>query len=296
VEAIPYAAPLGALVRCGDVRALDEAGFREVYRAYLAHLVIVIRGQRLSDEELLAFSARFGELDDVEPMAGLKATPPSLAIVSNVIENGMAIGRLGYGEAVWHTDSSFHAVPPSATVLYSLEVPTIGGDTGFANTYLAFETLPPQLRERIEGRTIKHDKRYTASGKLRAGHSESDDIRQSPGPSHPIVRRHPETGYRALYLGRRTNSYVNGLSVAESEALLDELWAHATKPQFTWHHKWQPGDIVVWDNRCVLHRRDAFDPAARRILHRTQCRGTSGPEAPDRSEPHPRGETALASR
>jgi len=294
IEIIARDAPLGAIVRCGDVRALDDVRFRAVYEAYLDHLVLVFRDQHLSDEELLAFSMRFGELENVEPMRGMKTTPPQLAIVSNVVENGEPIGRLGFGEAVWHTDSSFNTVPPSATLLYGLEVPAHGGDTGFANMYRAFETLPPELHDRIRGRTIKHDKRYTASGTLRGGYSAGDDIRSCPGPSHPIIRRHPETGHHALHLGRRTNSYVNGLSVADSEALLDALWAHATRPELTWHHQWQRGNLLVWDNRTVMHRRDAFDPDARRILHRTQCKGTSGPEAPARWEPHRRAQAYAA--
>ena len=147
IEIIARDAPLGAIVRCGDVRALDDVRFRAVYEAYLDHLVLVFRDQHLSDEELLAFSMRFGELENVEPMRGMKTTPPQLAIVSNVVENGEPIGRLGFGEAVWHTDSSFNTVPPSATLLYGLEVPAHGGDTGFANMYRAFETLPPELHD-----------------------------------------------------------------------------------------------------------------------------------------------------
>ncbi len=99
-------------------------------------------------------------------------------------------------------------------------------------------------------------------------------MRESPGPSHPIIRRHPETGKSALYLGRRPHAYINGLSLAESEALLDAVWAHATRPEFTWHHQWKLGDILIWDNRCAMHRRDALDPTTRRIMHRTQCKGT----------------------
>ena len=115
-------------------------------------------------------------------------------------------------------------------------------------------------------------------------------MRASPGPSHAIVRAHPETGNAALYLGRRPLAYVDGASIEESEALLDALWAHATQPPFTWHHQWGLGDVLVWDNRCVLHRRDAFDPQTRRIMHRTQTKGTPVVAATQRSAPHPRGQ------
>ena len=268
-------APIGARVGCGDVKRLDERAFGEVHRAFLDNLVILIRGQHLSDPELLAFGRRFGELSPAAPVhVGQKPRDyAELAVISNVIENGVAIGGLGDGEAVWHTDSCFNDVPPSASILYSLEIPPAGGDTGFANMYLALETLAPGLRRAIRGRTIKHDKRYTSGGQLRPGYTGNEDIRTTPGPLHPIVRRHPETGYDALYLGRRPHAYIPGLPLDESESLLDALWAHAVQPAFTWHHQWQVGDVLVWDNRCVMHRRDAFDPQSRRIMHRTQCKG-----------------------
>ena len=277
IEVLPFKAALGALVRCGDVRNLDNSSFSEVYRAYLDHLVLLIRDQHINDAELLGFGRRFGDLVAASPVhVGQKPRDekhPELAVISNVIENGMAIGGLGDGEAVWHTDSSFYELPPTASILYSLEIPPTGGDTGFANMYLAFDTMPADLRNQITGKTIKHDKRYTAGGQLRHGYTGKEDLRTSAGTNHPIVRRHDETGYPALYLGRRPHAYVNGLPLEESEALLDALWAHAAKPEFAWHHQWRVGDILIWDNRCVMHRRDAFDPQSRRVLHRTQCKG-----------------------
>ena len=149
---------LGALVECGDVRTLDEATFGEIHRAFLDNLVILIRHQTLSDPELLAFGRRFGELSPAAPVhKGQKARDlPELAVISNVVENGVAIGSLGDGEAVWHTDSCFTEIPPSASILYSLEIPPSGGDTGFANMYAALDTLPSPLRHEIRGKTIKH--------------------------------------------------------------------------------------------------------------------------------------------
>jgi taurine dioxygenase len=130
--------------------------------------------------------------------------------------------------------------------------------------------------------------RYTSGGQLRPGYTGKEDIRTTPGPSHAILRRHPETGCNALYLGRRPHAYVSGLSLAESEALLDALWAHAARPQASWHHQWKVGDILIWDNRCAMHRRDAFDPNSRRIMHRTQCKGTPVIEGADDAPRHPR--------
>jgi taurine dioxygenase len=275
IEVLPFDAPLGAQVRCGDLRALDEHAFQQLHRAFLDHLVLLIRGQTLNDDELVTFGRRFGEPAAAAPVhVGQKARErPEIAVISNVIENGVAIGGLGDGEAVWHSDSSFMPVPPSLSILHSLEIPPRGGDTGFANMYRALETLPDTLRMRLAGKTIKADLRYTSAGQLRPGYTGKEDIRAAPGPSHPIIRKHEDTGHHALYLGRRPYSYINGLSLEESEALLDEAWAHAARPEFTWTHQWRVGDVLIWDNRCAMHRRDAFDPTSRRIMHRTQCKG-----------------------
>lgn len=278
INVIPMSVAIGALVECGDVKALDAATFAEVHKAFLGNLVLLIRGQRLTVEDLLAFGRRFGELSRGAPVhIGQKPRDeryPELAVISNVIENGVAIGGLGDGEAVWHTDSCFNDIPPSCSILYSVEIPPTGGDTGFANMYLALESLPAALRAQIVHKTIKHDKRYTSGGQLRPGYLAEQDLRESPGTSHPIIRKHPATGRNALYLGRRPHAYITGLSLAESEALLDALWAHATRPEFTWHHQWRLGDLLIWDNRCAMHRRDAINPATRRLMHRTQCKGT----------------------
>ena len=161
-----------------------------------------------------------------------------------------------------------------ASLLYALEVPPEGGETGFANMYLAYQTLPSKLKAAVEGRMLKHDSTYNSAGELRRGFKEVSDPREAPGAVHPIVRVHPDTGRKALFLGRRRNGYIEGLPLEESEVLLDALWAHATRDDFTWYQEWQPGDLIVWDNRCTLHRRNAFDPNCRRLMHRTQIKGS----------------------
>ena len=276
IEVVRISGALGAEVRCGDVRALGEEAFAGVYQATLDHLVIRIRGQALTDPELIAFGARFGALD-FAPLAKTgkeRARPhPEIIVVSNVVENGVPIGVLRDAEVVWHSDNSYRETPLSYSLLYAFEVPPAGGETGFVNMYLALETLPPTLRRAIEGRAIKHDMTYNSAGDLRAGFSPVDDVRQAPGPLHPVVRTHPETGCDALYLGRRPNAYVDGMPVDESEALLDALWSHATQAAFQWHHEWRVGEILIWDNRCVMHHRNPFDGGQRRVMHRVQCAG-----------------------
>jgi taurine dioxygenase len=169
--------------------------------------------------------------------------------------------------------------PPKASILYALEVPPAGGDTWFCSMYRAYESLPAALRDRIRSLTLKHDGTYNSGGYVRQGVTAVDDPLTSPGVYHPLAPSHPETGRSVLYLGRRRNAYIAGLPLPESEALLDELWSYATREGLAWRHGWQPGDLVLWDNRSTMHRRDPFDPNSRRVLHRTQIQGETVPSA-----------------
>ena len=272
--------PLGALgAEVGGVdiaHGLTREQVSAARDAWHANLVLVFRGQRMSDEALVAFSRNFGTLERApipeKVRGGYSHVPqlPEIAVVSNVVEDGVAIGALGDGELAWHNDMTYLEQPPPASVLCAVELPAEGGDTWFCNMVLAYETLEAVLRQRLEGLKANHDSSYTSAGTLRKGFDEVSDVSRAPGARHPLVMTHPQTGRKALYLGRRRNGYIVGLPAAESEALLDELWAHATQDRFTMRHCWRMGDVVMWDNRCTMHRRDAFDSSARRILHRTQ--------------------------
>jgi taurine dioxygenase len=278
---IPSGAALAAEIQNVDLKRVSDRDFNELHGAWLDHLVILFRGQQLGVEDLIAFSRRLGELDWApvqETGRRFVEGHPEIYVVSNVIENGAPIGSLGAGEAVWHTDMSYLESPPKASMLYALEVPASGGDTHFCNMYRAYESLPDALKERASGLGLKHDGTYNSGGYVRQGLAATDDPVSSAGVYHPLVRTHPETGRRALYLGRRRNAYLRGLPLAESEALLDELWLHATRDEISWHNQWQPGDVVLWDNRCTMHRRDSFDPSSRRIMYRTQIK--SSPSVP----------------
>ena len=287
VTARSTGAALGA-----DIEGIDLAGalipeaIAAVKAAWAQHLVLRFRGQHLGDDDLLRFSRQFGELDWA-PIAAARVKVPGeeryveaapegrqyVMVISNVIENGQAIGQLGAYEAIWHTDMSYVQEPPSASALYALEVPPEGGDTGFCNMYRAYESLPDELRREIAGHLCRHDASRNSAGELRRGFVDAADPSQTIGAEHPLVRTHPVTGRQALFLGRRRNAYIPGLPLAASESLLDALWAHATKDEFTWYQQWRVGDLILWDNRCVMHRRDAFDPATRRVMHRTQIKG-----------------------
>ncbi len=273
---------LGAEIRNVDLRTIDDGVFAVIRGAWHHHLALVFRGQELTDEELIAFSKKFGELDWApvqESGRRFVEGHPEIYVVSNVVESGVPIGSLGSGEATWHTDMSYLEVPPKASILYALEVPPSGGDTYFNNMYTAYAGLPAELKRRIEGFSLKHDGTYNSGGYLRQGVTAVDDPMNSPGTCHPLVCTHPETGRRALYLGRRRNAYIGGLSLKESEALLDQLWSCATRPELAWGHTWRAGDLVLWDNRCTMHRRDSFDPASRRVMHRTQIQDEAAPKA-----------------
>jgi len=280
IEVIPTGRSLGAEVRGIDLKELGEAAFARLMQAWHQHSVVLIRDQRLSDQQLIAFSRRLGDLD----WAPVQETGrrfveglPEIYIVSNVKVNGEPIGSLGDGEAVWHTDMSYLDVPPMASMLYALEVPPTGGNTSFCTMYGVYEALPQALKDRVAGLKIKHDGTYNSGGYVRQGVTPTDDPVTSPGAVHPLVCTHPDTGRRMLYLGRRRNAYLVGLEISESEALLDELWSFVARPEFAWEHAWRVGDLVLWDNRCTMHRRDAFDPTSRRVMHRTQVKGEQRP-------------------
>ncbi|MGP1678542.1 MAG: TauD/TfdA dioxygenase family protein [Burkholderiales bacterium] len=293
VSVIPSGKALAADIRGVDLsKQLDNATFKLVLDAWSQHLVLRFREQRLSDPQLEQFSACLGVLDRApQYTAGTEVTVKSefVAVISNVVQNGKPIGDLGNAEALWHTDMSYNEVPPMASALYALEIPPTGGETGFCNMYLAYETLPAALKKRVESLQCKHDASRNSTGGLRRGQPEVTTPRDAPGAVHPIVRTHPVTGRNALFLGRRLNGYIMGLAPEESEALLDELWAHSTRPELTWYQEWQLGDLILWDNRCVMHRRNAFDGSQSRIMHRTQLAGDKpvhvGPQA-ERKQQH----------
>ena len=231
----------------------------------------------------MRFSRHLGELDWA-PVAAARVKVPGedryvevapegrqyVMVISNVIEDGQPIGQLGAYEAIWHTDMSYVDEPPSASALYSLEVPPSGGDTGFCNMYLAYETLPAELRRQVEGRRCRHDASRNSAGELRRGFVDAPDPTQTVGAEHPIVRTHPVTGKKALFLGRRRNAYIVGLPLEESEALLDALWAHCTKPEF---------DLVS----AVARRRS--DPVGQSLRHAPARCVRPGDAA--RHAPHP---------
>ena len=253
----------------------DQINF--INQSWDERLVLVFKKQNLDDHKLINFSKYFGELDPPGPNPyGITFLPefPEINVISNVKnEQGTPIGNLGDGEAVWHADMTYLQLPPKAGILYALEVPENQGNTHFANMALAYNELPNKLKEKIDDKILIHDSAHNSAGMLRKGYSEVDNPSETPGARHQMVITDKNTNKKLLFLGRRPYAYIIGLELEESENLLNEIWEHATQEQFTWTQKWKKGDLLMWKNLNVLHKRDAFDPNTRRVMHRTQIKG-----------------------
>jgi taurine dioxygenase len=284
----PVTPALGATIEGVDLARLDPAEFRELYEIWQRHHVIVVRDQRLTNQAFEDFSAMLGELDPPPNQgAGRKSVPghPNLYVVSNRKNaGGEPLGALGDGEASWHTDMSYQERPPFASMLWAVELPATGGDTWFASMPAALRSMPAELVACISRLGIKHDGTYDSGGNVRKGMVPNDDPRQSAGTVHPIVITQPETGEPTLYLGRRRNAWIAGLPIDESERLLNIIWSYATAEAVTLRHRWQLGDVVLWNNLTTMHRRDAFPPTEFRTLHRSQIKGRYLLSAPIQQE------------
>ncbi len=283
MNVIPTGRALGAEITGIDLSTDVSATQREfIFNAYTEHLVVLFRGQSLSFADLLRLRELFGPPGlAANQLLGLGRkkyytddVPDEITIVSNIVDaQGKPLGALGSDEAFWHTDSSFTETPISASLLHAVEVTEQGGETAFLNMYRAYEDMPAGLAARINGKFANHSKVHNSTGVRRPEFADVTDPSKAPGVKHPLVRTHPVTGRKCLYLGRRLNSYIFGLSLAESEETLDEIWAHACQDKYVWQHQWRVGDLVVWDNRCTMHHRNAFAPNARRLMHKSTTAG-----------------------
>jgi taurine dioxygenase len=276
---------LGAEVRGVDLAGEVPPGTRDaLVEAWVDHLVLLFRDQDLTEDGFLAAARIFGELQvsvtaerpgaDAESAAG-KASSPQIDVLHNLGPDGRPTATnsgAGSSELVWHSDNSYAEAPPAGTMLYAREVPPKGGDTYFANQYLAYEALDDEVRHAIEGRTAVQDYSRDGTGRIRPDVVPPTRPEEVPGAHHPIVRTHPLSARKSLYLGRRyayPSQSIDGVPDEESERLLDILWDHATDPALVWRHAWHRGDLLLWDNRCTMHRRDPIPTTAPRVMHRT---------------------------
>jgi alpha-ketoglutarate-dependent 2,4-dichlorophenoxyacetate dioxygenase len=258
-------------------RPMDDATWRDIRAAFEEHSVLLFRGQLLTDEQQIAFSQRFGRLDVTRSMNPAAGTP--FARQSNLdIKTGEIIPdedrRMIYQLAnmLWHSDSSFKAVPSLCSLLSARIVPPEGGATEFASARCAYASLPEALKRRARDGVVVHDFSWSRD-QIRPGFFTDKERAEYPPVRHPLVRRNPVNGRESLFLGAHA-SHVEGLPVAEGRAFLKELLDHVTQPQFCYHHEWQEGDLIIWDNRCVLHRATPYDTARyKRLMQRTTVSG-----------------------
>ena len=275
MNVIPLTPSFVAEIQEIQLDRITDSEFELLYAAWLHYGVLRIRNQDLDDEQLQAFSQRFGPLEEA-PFGRMPEAEKAkiknrfVTTLSNIKVDGKPIGGLGNDEATWHSDMTYSETPPPASLLLGIEIPDQGGDTHFADQRAALAALPAALRQRIESLSVKHNAAHTSVGKLRPGFEAFDDPRDAPGAIHPMIKTHNETGKPALYLGRREWAYIPGMTVTESEDLLDALWAYVAIKENTWTQHWQPFDLIIWDNRCVMHRRDGFDQNSRRYMRRCQ--------------------------
>jgi taurine dioxygenase len=265
----PLAAALGAEIVSIDLRQqMDDRTFAQVLHTWHQNLVLLLRGQELSEEDQVRFAERFGPPAVIHTRQFVR-NHPAVMLISNIREDGKSIGALPDGEMHFHTDQCHQERPAMASMLYAIEVPSVGGNTLFANCYMAYETLPAEIKRRIDDRKALNAYDYDSAATKRG-------TRLAPGvPSyvHPVVRTHPATGRKALYVNRLMTVRIEGIPANESEELLQFLFDHQERPEFIYEHVWRVGDLVMWDNRCTLHARTDFSADERRLLRRVTILG-----------------------
>lgn len=267
----PLSAALGAEIVGVDLREeLSDARSAQILDAWHRHLVILFRDQTLSEQDQVHFGEHFGTLALVRnKQARQMQMHPGVMLVTNIREDGKPIGLLPDGEMQFHTDQCYLEQPAKASMLYAIEVPSSGGNTLFANGYAAYETLPDEVKRRIDGRKALNAYDYDTAATIRNTTISKD----APTYAHPVVRTHPATGRKALYVNRLMTRFIEGMPADESEALLELLFKHQEQPQFIYEHVWRPGDLLMWDNRCALHARTDFSPEERRLMRRVTVLG-----------------------
>lgn len=255
---------------------LDEGDFRRIHRAHLDHHVLVFRDQRITPAQQIAFSRRFGRLQIHVLHQFQLPGHPEILIVSNIVENGQPVG-LGDAGHFWHSDLSYKATPSLGSMLLAQELPSEGGDTLFADQHAAWLALPPELQSRVRHLRAEHS--YLAKYEALRERSpwrprlSDEQVAQVQPVVHPVVRTHPETGRLGLFVSEHFTTRIVDLPEAESRALLAELFAYGTRPELQYRHRWQPHDMVFWDNRSVTHLAAGCPDHLRRRLHRTTIEG-----------------------
>jgi taurine dioxygenase len=265
----PLSAALGAEIIGVDLsEEIDDHTFAHIRDAWHRKLVILLRGQELSEQDQVRFAEKFGPPAVIHTKQFVR-NHPAVMLISNIREDGKPIGALPDGEMHFHTDQCHQERPAMASMLYALEVPSTGGNTLFANGYMAYETLPDGIKRRIEGRKALNAYDYDAAA-MKRGTRLAEGV---PSYVHPVVRTHPATGRKALYVNRLMTVRIEGLPAQESDELLATLFDHQERREFIYEHVWRAGDLLMWDNRCTLHARTDFSPNERRLMRRVTILG-----------------------
>lgn len=256
-QVLPSSGALGAEIHGVDLaQPLSDETIQQIHRALLDHYVLFFREQRIGEEDQVRFTSYFGT-----PVEHVREQPnrriKEIFFISNIMENGKPIGALGNEELTFHSDLSYLPQPGRVSMLYAIELPRVGGETQWCNCHAAYEALDDAMKARLRG--------------LRAIHRHPIDKQNHPTlVTHPVIRTHPETGQKALFISPQFTRAIVGLDPTASDALLAVLFAHMTQPQFVWTHDWRVGDLVMWDNRPTMHCRAPFPATERRLLKRTQ--------------------------
>jgi taurine dioxygenase len=265
----PLSPALGAEIVGVDLsEEIEDHIFEQIRDAWHRNLVILLRGQELSEEDQVRFAEKFGPPAVIHTKQFVR-NHPAVMLISNIREDGKPIGALPDGEMHFHTDQCHQERPAMASMLYALEVPSTGGNTLFANGYAAYATLPDGIKRRIEGRKALNAYDYDSAA-MKRGTRLAEGV---PSYVHPVVRTHPATGRKALYVNRLMTVRIEGLSEPESNELLATLFDHQERHEFIYEHVWRQGDLLMWDNRCTLHARTDFNPNERRLMRRVTILG-----------------------
>ena len=273
LEIRPLSPALGAEIRGVDLsQAIDDATFTEILRAWHDHGLILLRGQSFSEDQQVDFGRRFGEVAPWSRFAAKeKGRHPYIMLVTNLKENGEFVGSLPEGEIEFHSDGIYIEQPSAGTMLHAVAIPSRGGQTAFASMYKAYETLPAEMKAKLEGLKARHA--FTYNSQKQNENDEKKAAADVASYDHPVVRTHPATGRKALYVNRLMTERIVGLPDDESRAILDKLFAHIETPAFVYEHEWQVGDVLLWDNRCLVHARRDFPAQELRLMRRLAIAG-----------------------
>ena len=265
----PLSDALGAEIIGIDLsQPMDVATANAIEKAWHHHLVLVFRNQTLSNDDQVRFCRHYGDLEEVRTGKYANEDMKHTMMITNVTDTGL-MTALENGDMWFHSDQCYYEIPCKASTLYAMEIPSVGGNTLFANCYTAWETLPADLRDKLEGLKAHHIYDY-AGNPLKRGDNIDPN---APQYYHPVARTHPATDRKALYVNRLMTDYIDGIPREESDEILAQLFAHSEEERFVYEHVWQVGDFVIWDNRCSMHARTDFDPNERRMMRRITVKG-----------------------